>query len=180
MNVIADELKLNKDDLALLLVKKIEELDLSDSLLYYNFPFYRGESKDDLIQAHLLFVSRDYGVIFFRCVASVDSFTEIEKAKLDDLDSHIFSKINKHESLRLGRRELKINVTPAIFINSTSEFHDDTFIGVNDVKKIIQNNKKEILSGEEFELLIATIEGTFNLKHKKDRDIGAGEKLTMY
>jgi superfamily I DNA and RNA helicase len=178
MNVIADELKLNKDDLALLLVKKIEELDLSDSLLYYNFPFYRGESKDDLIQAHLLFVSRDYGVIFFRCVASVDSFTEIEKAKLDDLDSHIFSKINKHESLRLGRRELKINVTPAIFINSTSEFHDDTFIGVNDVKKIIQNNKKEILSGEEFELLIATIEGTFNLKHKKDRDIGAGEKLT--
>jgi superfamily I DNA and RNA helicase len=171
MNIIADELKLNRDGLAKLLIDKIGELGLDDIIVYYNFPFYRGESKDDLIQAHVLFVSRKYGVIFFRCVDQFSSFTPTEKAKLDDLDSHIFSKINKYDALRLKRRELKINVTPYVFVGNQDVSNDETFIGMGDIRDVVIRNSKEVLNDEEFQLLIAIIEGTANLKLRKDRAI---------
>jgi superfamily I DNA and RNA helicase len=177
MNIIADELKLNNDALALLVIKKIEELGLRDTYIYYNFPFYRGESKDDLVKAHVLFVSQEYGVIFFRCVDSPSDFTEIEKSKLDDLDGHIFSKINKHDVLRLQRRELKINVTPYVFVNVDTT-SNDSFITAKEIKDVILKNRKQILTEEEFELLVAIIEGTVTLKQKKDRIITNSEKLT--
>jgi len=169
MIVIADELKLRNDALASRVIQKIEEMSIV-ATVYYNFPFYRGESKEDLVQAHVLLVSKEYGVVFFRCLDSETSFTEGEKIALDDLDSHIFSKINKREEFRLNRRDLKINVTPYIFINSDTLNDTENFIGINDIKIVIAKNKKNELTNEEFELLIATIEGTINLKHKKDRN----------
>lgn len=55
MNLIADELKLSQDINASLLVSKLKEMNLAKCKLYYNFPFYRGETRDDLVCAHLLF-----------------------------------------------------------------------------------------------------------------------------
>ncbi|MNS59919.1 hypothetical protein D3C72_928920 [compost metagenome] len=91
--------------------------------------------------------------------------------KLDELDSHIFSKINKSEELRLKRRELKINVSPYVFINKEHNFSDDSIIGLGDVERVVISNEKENLDEEEFRILIAIIEGTANLKRKKDRNI---------
>jgi superfamily I DNA and RNA helicase len=178
MNLIADELKLNKDAIAQLLINKISELGLDNVIVYYNFPFYRGESKDDLVQAHVLFISKDYGVLFFRCIDQINSFTDIEKAKLDDLDSHIFSKINKHEVFRLKRRELKINVSPYVFVRKEINSTNESFIGVENIKDVIHKNIKEKLNEEEYELLISIIEGTVNLKLKKDRPLEDISTLT--
>jgi superfamily I DNA and RNA helicase len=171
MNVIADEAKLNNDAQALLLTRLINELDLKDCFVYYNFPFYRGESKDDLVQAHVLFVSKEYGVIFFRCLNETRQFTELEQSKLDDLDGHIFSKINKQDSLRKHRRELKINVTPIVFIGTDVLVSDPIFVGPSSVKKSIYANKKDELSDEEFRILISVIEGSYIVRQKKDRVI---------
>lgn len=177
MNIIADELKLNEDSLALMLIKKIDELSIDNATVYYNFPFYRGEAAEDLVQAHVLFVSKDYGVIFFRCIDSIEELTDLEISKLDDLDSHIFSKINKHEEFRLKRRELKINVSPYIVLNkkSSKQQVENTLI-IDDVHQIVKENQKEKLNEQEYDLLVAIIEGTVNLKRKKDRPVE--EKLT--
>ena len=172
MNVIADELKLSEDPLAQMLVEKIKDLNLENATVYYNFPFYRGETIEDLVQAHVLLVSKEYGVIFFRCIDSIEDLTDSEKMKLDDLDSHIFSKINKYDDFRLRRRELKINVSPYIVLSRDADgLGDESIIDVTSSHQIIADNKKEILSDDEYALLVAVIEGTVNLKHKKNREI---------
>ena len=171
MELIADHNKLKNDPLAKVLVEKIQSLEIDNSNLYYNFPFYRGETKEDLIQAHVLLVSLQYGVMFFRCVNNQELYNEIEMKKMDDLDGHIFSRINKVDELRIKRRELKINVTPKIFINNDSINLSEDFINLNLVKQVILNNKKEILTNEEFLLLSSAIEGSIHLRNKKEREI---------
>lgn len=177
MELIADQNKLKKDHIAKLLIESIMAYQFDDTNLYFNFPFYRGESKDDLVQAHVLFVSKTYGVIFFRCINTIGELTESERKKLDDLDSHIFSKINKLDELRVKRRELKINVTPLIFLNSDN-IQDDEMVNLNNLKVVIENNRKDELSNEEFQLLLSAIEGTVHLRNKKDRLVEESEVLT--
>lgn len=178
MNIIADHNKLKQDPLASILIQKIESLELSNTNLYYNFPFYRGETKDDLIQAHVLFVSKEFGVIFFRCINNIEAFNDTEKKKMDDLDSHIYSRINKVDELRLKRRELKINVSPIIFINTQEEITLDDFANLNQIKNLVYNNKNEVLSEEEFILLTSAIEGTVHLRNKKERIITSDKELS--
>jgi len=177
MELIADQKKLKNDPIAQLLIESIREFKINDSNIYYNFPFYRGESKEDLIQAHVLFVSKTYGVIFFRCINSTEELTDIEKKKLDDLDSHIFSKINKLDELRIKRRELKIKVTPLIFINAET-LQDEEMVNLSNLRQCIQENRKEDLSNDEFKLLMSAIEGTVHLRNKKDREVDTTEELT--
>ncbi len=177
MELIADQNKLKKDPIAQLLIESIMELQFENTNLYFNFPFYRGESKDDLVQAHVLFVSRSHGVIFFRCINTVEELTELERKKLDNLDSHIFSKINKLDKLRVKRRELKINVTPLIFLNS-DDMQDEEMVNLIKLKTAIEDNKKDELSDEEFQLLLSAIEGTVHLRNKKDRELKESDVLT--
>lgn len=158
------------------LIRKIQEENYLGTI-YYNFPFYRGETKDDLVQAHVLFVSKEFGVIFFRCIDSIKSYTSEEKNSIDTLDSHIFSKINKRDEFRIGRRELKINVTPFVFIPNLDAPMENV-IDINDVHRVIKENFKQELNDEEFDVLVATVEGTAHLKIKKDRPIKKHDSLT--
>lgn len=176
MNIIADQLKLNNDPNALLLIQKINEQGF-DANIYYNFPFYRGETKEDLIQAHVLLVSKQYGIIFFRCLESEQAFNEEERRKIESLDSHIFSKVNKREEFRIGRRDLKINLTP-FFVVPNLKNPQEGFITIADVPQSITANEKTKLTESEFDILVATIEGTVNLKSKKDRIIPDTEKIS--
>lgn len=178
MNIIADELKLKQDSVANLLVEKIKSLGLVDCILYYNFPFYRGETAEELVKAHILFISKEYGVLFFRCLNGIEDYSEIERKKINELDSHIFAKINKREEFRLDRRSLKIKVSPYIFINNSKSDEED-ILSLEDIENAIVENKTQILTDIEFNLLSATIEGTVNLKKKSDRIISQNlERLT--
>jgi superfamily I DNA and RNA helicase len=171
MELLADHNKLKNDPLASVLVESILNLKIDDATLYYNFPFYRGETKEDLIQAHVLLVSKQYGVIFFRCISNPELYSETEKKKMDDLDGHIFSRINKVDELRIKRRELKINITPKIFVNSTDTDLKEDFLILSQIKDAIIANEKDILSDEEFLLLSSAIEGSIHLRNKKEREI---------
>lgn len=177
MHIIADELKLKQDSEAGLLVGLIKDLNIEDANIYYNFPFYRGETKDDLVSAHVMFVSREYGVIFFRCLPSDDHLAGIEKEKLDELDSYVYAKINKREEFRKGRRALKINVVPYIFIPD-SKSDDPDVVTKSDIERIIKDNTLEVLTDEEYALLTATIEGSSNLKRKIERNLPADGPMT--
>lgn len=168
MIIIADELKLRQDSSANLLIKTIEQFRIEDCNVYYNFPFYRGETLDDVVKAHVLLVSREYGVIFFRCLESIEDYNSTEIRKLDDLDGHIMSKIFKRDEFKVDRRTFKINVTPKIFITNYSGSEPD-IISQEQLRSTIFDNKVEELSVDEFNLLVAVIEGTVNLKKKSDR-----------
>lgn len=168
LQIIADLFKLKVDTEASLLVSLIKEMNLEDANLYYNFPFYRGETAEELVSAHILLVSREYGVIFFRCLPSDNVFDEIEQTRLDDLDGHIFAKINKHEEFRKSRRELKINVRPCVFIPASQSDNPDVVTEEN-LKRTIKDNGSTPLSDYEFQLLTSVIEGSINLKRKVER-----------
>lgn len=175
MEIIADYGNLKNDLIAKTLIDKFSEFEFPDSILYYNFPFYRGESKDDLLQAHVLFVSKEFGVIFFRCL-EVPAIDENEKRKIDGLDSHIYARINKVEELRIKRRELKISVTPKIFVMGDLEpdrDDQDDLVNISNLKEAVLSNKKETLTDDEFKCLVAAIEGTGHLASKKDRAIAS-------
>ena len=180
MNIIADELKLNRDAGAKLVIEKIKDSNLDkEALIYYNFPFYRGETSDDLIQAHVLYVSKVYGIVAFRVITEIGNLNCQVRKQLDDLDSFLFSKINKIEELRKGRRDLKINITPVLVVCDGNLLKDEDLqiISLNEIKTCIEYNKTEELSSDNFKVLIATIEGTKRTKQKKDRDV-SDEKQT--
>ncbi|CAA0193511.1 DEAD/DEAH box helicase [Tenacibaculum maritimum] len=178
MTVIADEFKLNKDEVASYVINEIKQLEIDNSMIYYNFPFYRGESSVGLVQAHVMFVSKEYGVILFKCLKSIDNITKSDYEKLDELDRHVYSKINKRGELHLNRRDLKINISPYIFHFDDYQGDNELIIGKLDLKTTITNNKKENLSNEEYNLLVAVIEGTAGLKQQKDREVNEAEKQT--
>jgi superfamily I DNA and RNA helicase len=166
---IGDQTKLNNDPVAKFLIDHVIHLELHDYFIYYNFPFYRGEVDEDLIKAHVLFVSKKYGVIFFRCINKHTELTENEEIKLDELDSHIIARISKINDLRLGRRDLKINVTPKFFLSNEVELEGDDYIKLKNVQELIISNKKNELNDNEFSILISVIEGSYHLISKKER-----------
>lgn len=180
MNIIADELKLKLDAGAKLVIEKIKDSNLDkEALIYYNFPFYRGETSDDLIQAHVLYVSKVYGIVAFRVITDIGNLNYYVRKQLDDLDSFLFSKINKIEELRKSRRDLKINITPVLVVCDGNLLKDENLqiISLNEIKTCIEHNKTKELSSDNFKVLIATIEGTKRTKQKKDRDV-SDEKQT--
>jgi superfamily I DNA and RNA helicase len=126
----------------------------------------------------VIFVSQEYGVVYFRCLEDETDFSDAEKAKMDDLDGNIFAKINRHEELRLKRRELKINVTPHVFIGERAGPYDDRFIELGEVQDVITENRKETLTNDEYRLLVAVIEGSSTLKAKKDRPVETTGRMT--
>lgn len=91
------------------------------------------------------------------------------RKQIDELDSHLFSKINKIEELRKGRRDLKINITPIVVVCDGDSKNNDGFsiVSINGIKKCIEENKTEELSSNDFKILVATIEGTNALNKKK-------------
>ncbi len=178
MQLIADHNKLKQDPIASILINKIQEIHQGKGSLYYNFPLYRGDTKDDLLQAHVLLVSQEYGVIFFRCISNVALYNDIEKRKMDDLDGHIFSRINKVDDLRISRRTLKINITPKIFVNDGPENLGDEFIILSQVANTITENASQTLNDYEFDLLTSAVEGSVHLRNKKDRELKSDKEMS--
>ena len=112
MKTIADEIKLKQDVVVYRVYEKLKELALPESaVLYYNFPLYRGDLPEDLIQAQLLLASPFHGIIYFKCLDANRYLTQNEENYLDDLDVSIINRLNKRSELRKNRRELKFNVT---------------------------------------------------------------------
>lgn len=170
MNIIADEIKLKKDVVVYRVCEKIKELSLDNStVLYYNFPLYRGELPEDLIQAQLLLASPQYGVLYFKCLESNRYLTEEEENYLDDLDVSIINRLNKRSELRKNRRELKFNVTLLIISEKDETINDRKYVSLPCLKTVIEENKSTYLNEDDFNILLSCIDGTTRLTIKKER-----------
>lgn len=180
MNVIADEIKLKQDALAYRVCEKIKELKLGDSaVLYYNFPLYRGDLPEDLIQAQLLLASPIYGVLYFKCIESNRYLTEDEEIYLDNLDVSIFNRLNKRSELRKTRRELKFNVAPIIVADKNEIVNDKKYVSLPNLKQAIEDNKTTVLNDDEFNILLSCIDGTSRLTTKKERKTSFNEESNL-
>ena len=115
MELIADEIKLRQDALTYQVVDKLKDiLKETNSYLYYNFPLYRGDVPDDIIQAKLLLATPSMGVIYFTILSEERELNEIEKQYLENLDVHIFQRFIKRSELRLNKRALKFGVSAVV------------------------------------------------------------------
>lgn len=180
MNVIADEIKLKQDALAYRVCEKIKELKLGDSaVLYYNFPLYRGDLPEDLIQAQLLLASPIYGILYFKCIESNRYLTEDEEIYLDNLDVSIFNRLNKRSELRKTRRELKFNVAPIIVADKDEIVNDKKYVSLPNLKQAIEDNKTTALNDEEYNILLSCIDGTSRLTTKKERKTSFNEESKL-
>ena len=172
MELIADEIKLRQDAIAYQVVNKLKNV-LKDtySILYYNFPLYRGDVPNDIIQAKLLLAAPTMGVIYFTFLSEERELNETEKQYLENLDAHIFQRFIKRAELRINKRSLKFGVSAVVI--SKLEFADDDYIYVqlSNLKNALDKLKQVELNQEEFNILLGCIEGTAKMVTKKVRNV---------
>jgi superfamily I DNA and RNA helicase len=172
MTLIGDSLKLSKDNIANIVYNKISMLDGAQStdLIYYQFPFYRGDLDSELIMAKLLLVSKKYGIMFFDC-SNYKVLSEDIKASMDDVYEQISSRIKRHINLRAGRDKLKYNIVSIAVGNYDTDNDDDTYhpCQIDNIIHIINTCKNEIVSDDDFHAICSCIDGTDNIIIKRNR-----------
>lgn len=173
MNIIADEIKLNKDVLALSVVNELKKHIYDERVnLYYMFPIYRGDLPEDIVQAQLLITSPIFGVIYIKCQDSSTYLNEEECEYMENLDSNIYKKFISRSELRKDRRMLKFDIT-GLIVGSISENKDEfRYIKIDELCEIINEfGKDDILSENEYNLLVSCIDNTTKMSIKKIRNI---------
>lgn len=182
-----NEALVNQEPSVKSLIQILSDLDskksFGNSSIYHQFPLYSNETGNKMITPSILFLSQDFGIVLFECVEhSERAQVDFEKviAGLNEIDRLIFAKILKDApNLQSGRRDLKIKITPVIFLQNTSgaipliDFSQDIPILTTepDIRKLIEENQKSKLSEEEYKDLKATIEGSKGIPKNTERNI---------
>lgn len=161
-----------------LLEEKSEELKLEDSVLYYNYPFFRDD-EGELIEPNILLISK-YGIFIIWVIVDVriDSNTQIEiNETIEQLVYILQSKLMVNRALR-GFKDKIFNyvVDPIIYapllskdIISDYKILKNSDSIILELQKLINNT--DIFKDVEYQELRATIEGTKSLIKKKKRVI---------
>lgn len=172
MTLIGDITKLSADTVANLVYDKIKLLNDIDSsaLVYYQFPFYKGDIDSDLIEAKLLLVSKVYGIIFFDCSNSNELTSNI-KDRIDDVYGQISSRLKKYSILRSGRDKLKYDIISVAVGNFEETIDDEIYhpCKINDLNSIINSCKYSIESEDDYNIICSCIDGTDRIVTKKKR-----------
>jgi len=174
MEFVGNINELNKEPLAKLVYEKLTQIIADDkAILHYKFPFYKGDIREDTIEAKLLLLSPAYGIYFFDLDAR-DGFDDVVKNRVDSLYNEISSLMKKYAELRSGRDKLKYDVYSIIIGNQkwSGENEDYILATVDDIPNIVSNFKPESPIEESLFLLISScISGTTTLIQKKKRPI---------
>ena len=145
MEFVGNINELNKEPLAKLVYEKLTQIIADDkAILHYKFPFYKGDIREDTIEAKLLLLSPAYGIYFFDLDAR-DGFDDVVKNRVDSLYNEISSLMKKYAELRSGRDKLKYDVYSIIIGNQkwSGENEDYILATVDDIPNIVSNFKPE-------------------------------------
>ena len=170
MKLIADEIKLKNDVQARQVVEKLQEVYASeDILVYYKYPIFRGDLPEDLIQAHLLVVSKSFGVVYIACKIG-ETLNEDYYDYLESLDSNLFKKFICRPELRKTKRELKFDIAGIILYLETKEENDTQFSKLEDlISKIEEHRLPNSLTDDDYIVLVSCIDNTTKMITKKQR-----------
>ena len=174
MEFVGNINELNKEPLAKLVYEKLTQIiDDDKAVLHYKFPFYKGDIREDTIEAKLLLLSPVYGIYFFDLNAR-EGLDEVVQNRVDSLYNEISSLMKKYAELRSGRDRLKYEVYSIIVGNQkwSGESEDYVLATVDDIPSIVAYFKPERPINENLFLLISScISGTTTLIQKKKRPI---------
>jgi superfamily I DNA and RNA helicase len=103
------------------------ELELSDGVLYYDFPAY-ADYEASVFRPDLLLLSPLHGFVAIRALLQrpSDGLREIDAA-LDDFVSNLHSRLIRSRDLRKGRTGSIVDIHPIIFLSATTSTggHDE-------------------------------------------------------
>jgi len=177
---------LNQEPSSKALVQMLINIDQKKSLgycsIYHHFPLYPTSDGNKAVTANILFCSQNYGIFIFQCVEFSDR-AEISKkliiSDLDEIDRLIYAKLLKDApNLRLGRRELKVNIKSIVFLNNYNnvksiniEFDDFSVITSEIELEAIIKAKRNALADVDYNDLKATIEGSKGIPKPVERSV---------
>lgn len=172
MEFIGNINELKKEPLANLVYEKLNQVIRDEkAVLHYKFPFYKGDIREDTIEAKLLLLSPIYGIYFFD-LDGHDGLNETVQNRVDSLYNEISSLMKKYVELRSGRDRLKYEVYSVIIGNQkwSSEAEDYIQATVDDIPNIVEFYKPEKpIENNVFLLISSCISGTTTLIQKKKR-----------
>lgn len=152
------------------------EVEFQNATVYHQFPIYPNFDTSKTISANVIFLSQTYGIFIFQCVEYEDGLDlEVYNERLREIDRLIYAKILKESpKLQRGRRDLKVEITPVIYLhkgdaNASSEFN--IVYSEKQLREIIHSSEMDALSKEDFKDLKATIEGSKGIIRSNQRPI---------
>ncbi len=181
MKLIADQIKLNHDLAAKQVVDLLQDEFVDDSVfVYYQYPIFRGDLPEDLVQAQLLVTSPAFGVVYITCkIGEVidDEYYDY----LASLDSNLYKKFISRPELRKSKRELKFDISGIVLTTETKEERETQFSTPGDLIDLIKSHDYgNPLTKDEYDLLVSCIDNTTKMITKKLRpaQVNSGVKVT--
>ena len=174
MEFVGNINELNKEPLAKLVYEKLTQIiDDDKAVLHYKFPFYKGDIREDTIEAKLLLLSPLYGIYFFDLDAR-EGLNATVQDRVDSLYNEISSLMKKYAELRSGRDRLKYEVYSIILGNQkwTGSNGDYILATIDDIPDIVTHYKpQQKIEDDAFALISSCISGTTTLIQKKNRPV---------
>lgn len=179
MKLIADIEKLNQDRLAKNLVSNLNKLVDDDTIVYYNFPLYRGDLQEELRQVEIMMISPKYGVVYFKCINTYRKLTNTEKVYVNDLYENIYGRLSKDAQFRKNRKELNVGLASVVVISDTSNIYDDSdldfiYVSLSKLDSLLENLRQDEIASTVFKHLITCVEGTRKVVQKRNRNVVKG------
>lgn len=175
MELIADLEQIRKDDAIYQVYSKLNELlsDGGDSILYYRFPLYTGDTPDETVEAELLLLSKTFGIICFTCCGSRDVHS-VDFNAIENLYVRLEYRLKSENSLRKNRRELIIDINNLIVCDknyNTSDCPEEYFYtNIDNLGKKLEEIKLgRSLSDDTFSTIQCCIDGANKVVVKKER-----------
>ena len=174
MELIADLQQIIKDDVIYQVYSKLNELlsEDRDSLLYYRFPLYTGDTAEDCVEAELLLLSRMYGLICFTCCGNKDVHT-VDFDKIDDLYVRIETRLKSETRLRKSRKELIVDINNVIICNDNNTAdcpNEYDYVSIDMIGALLESKKQnDPIAPDIYNIIQCCIEGANKVVIKKER-----------
>lgn len=151
-------------------------LGLKDVVFYYDFPLFRDET-EHLYKSKVLVATKTHGLVVISPVSESASGSEVsrEDELLAQLDSNLYSKFIRSQTLRSSRRSLKFEITPIIYFPEKfsgelpRDLENPTIETLGGLRAVLENQEESALLEHEWEELIAVLEGTKAISKPESR-----------
>lgn len=174
MELIADLQQIVKDDVIYQVYSKLNELmvDDKDSILYYRFPLYTGDTSEETVEAELLLLSKIYGVVCFTCCGSRDVHT-VDFDEIDNLYVRLESRFKSESKLRKDRRDLIFDIRNIIICKQTDTSNcpsEYEYTSIENLGSLLTSKKIDpVLTDEIFSIVQCCVDGANKVVVKKER-----------
>lgn len=175
MELIADLQQIRQDDAIYQVYSMLNDLlkDGSDSILYYRFPLYTGDTPEETVEAELLLISKTYGIICFTCCGSRNVST-VNFDEIENLYVRLEFRLKSENSLRKNKRELIVNINNLIVCEESNNLNNCPDEYYYSSIEVLGENLKKLklstpLSDEIFNTIQCCVDGANKVVVKKNR-----------